>query len=325
VDKIPLIDASLLNSTNKDVRNKTVKDLYDAFSSIGFVSLTATEINSDIVNNMRSTVKKIFDVDDLTKKKEMITRNNDRGYIPLDFFTPNGTDYKADHYEGYKLHTEVSADDPICDKCSLHGPNIWPSKVPESKTNILKYWSEMDKLASLLLRALEESLGFKKNELIDQFSYPSLTNMTLLHYPVQKINDEAYGFHPHKDTDALTIIAADSTNALEVQTLDGKWISPQESENTFVANIGDMLELWSGGRLMSTPHRVINKSRTDRYSFPYFAVPKYDVTIKPLIEPLEGFSRPTVNCGHWSSEIWRTNWSDEKANDKSLHLGTLLD
>ena len=183
----------------------------------------------------------------------------------------------------------------------------------------------MDKLASLLLRALEESLGFKKNELIDQFSYPSLTNMTLLHYPVQKINDEAYGFHPHKDTDALTIIAADSTNALEVQTLDGKWISPQESENTFVANIGDMLELWSGGRLMSTPHRVINKSRTDRYSFPYFAVPKYDVTIKPLIEPLEGFSRPTVNCGHWSSEIWRTNWSDEKANDKSLHLGTLLD
>ena len=99
----------------------------------------------------------------------------------------------------------------------------------------------------------------------------------------------------------------------------------RESENTFVANIGDMLELWSGGRLMSTPHRVINKSRTDRYSFPYFAVPKYDVTIKPLIEPLEGFSRPTVNCGHWSSEIWRTNWSDEKANDKSLHLGTLLD
>ena len=63
MDKIPLIDASLLNSTNKDVRNKTVKDLYDAFSSIGFVSLTATEINPDIVNNMRSTVKKIFDVE----------------------------------------------------------------------------------------------------------------------------------------------------------------------------------------------------------------------------------------------------------------------
>ena len=87
MDKIPLIDVSLLKSTNKDVRNKTVKDLYDAFSSIGFVSLTATEINPDIVNNMRSTVKKIFDVDDLTKKKEMITRNNYRGYIPLDFFS----------------------------------------------------------------------------------------------------------------------------------------------------------------------------------------------------------------------------------------------
>ena len=144
------------------------------------------------------------------------------------------------------------------------------------------------------------------------------------HYPVQKINDEAFGFHPHKDTDALTILASDPTSALEVQTLDGKWISPVISENSFIANIGDMLELWSGGRLMSTPHRVINNSGKDRYSFPYFAVPRYDITIKPLIKPLEGYSRPTVNCGYWSAEIWRTNWADEKADDKSIHLGTLL-
>ena len=92
---------------------------------------------------MRSTVIQIFDVDDYTKNKEMITRNNYRGYIPLDFFTPNGTEYKADHYEGYKLHTEVSVDNPLCKKCSLLGPNIWPSKVQMQKKiflNIGKKW-----------------------------------------------------------------------------------------------------------------------------------------------------------------------------------------
>ena len=88
MDKIPLIDVSLLKNSNKDIRNNTIKDLYNAFSSIGFVSLIATEINPDIVNNMRSTVIQIFDVDDYTKNKEMITRNNYRGYIPLDFLLP---------------------------------------------------------------------------------------------------------------------------------------------------------------------------------------------------------------------------------------------
>ena len=44
--------------------------------------------------------------------------------------------------------------------------------------------------------------------------------------------------------------------------------------------------------------------------------------IKPLIKPLEGYSRPTVNCGYWSAEIWRTNWADEKADDKSCLLYT---
>ena len=242
MDKIPLIDVSLLKNSNKDIRNNTIKDLYNAFSSIGFVSLTGTDIKPDIVNNMRSTVIQIFDVDDYTKNNEMITRNNYRGYIPLDFFTPNGTEYKADHYEGYKLHTEVSVDNPLCKQCSLLGPNIWPSKVPDAKENILKYWKKMDELSLILLTSLQESLELPKDALINLFKYPSLTNMTLLHYPIQKTNDDAYGFHPHKDTDALTIIASDPTNALQVQTLDGNWISPQISENSFIANIGDMLD-----------------------------------------------------------------------------------
>ena len=324
MENIPTINISFLKDSNKDTRKKTVKELYDAFSSIGFATLTGTGINPIIVKSMRDLVEEIFNIDEFSKKKQMITRDNYRGYIPLEFFTPNGIDHKADYYEGYKLHTEVSIDDPICKECSLLGPNIWPSHLPKAKAIILKYWKEMDQLSKLLLTALEESLSLPKDSLITPFRYPSLTNMTLLHYPVQKINDEAFGFHPHKDTDALTILASDPTSALEVQTLDGKWISPVISENSFIANIGDMLELWSGGRLMSTPHRVINNSGKDRYSFPYFAVPRYDVTIKPLVKPLEGYSRPTVNCGYWSAEIWRTNWADEKADDKSIHLGTLL-
>jgi isopenicillin N synthase-like dioxygenase len=110
-----------------------------------------------------------------------------------------------------------------------------------------------------------------------------------------------------------------------VQTPSGNWISATAPKGGFVVNIGDMLELWSGGQLVSTPHRVINKSGLERYSFPYFAVPNHKVTVTPLTPCIDGFDRPEVNVGHWSAEVWRTNWPDENAKPDTPELGTLSD
>jgi len=47
-------------------------------------------------------------------------------------------------------------------------------------------------------------------------------------------------------------------------------------------NSGEILRIWSNDRLLSTPHRVINSSGTDRYAIPFFYSPKPDVLIKCL-------------------------------------------
>jgi len=47
-------------------------------------------------------------------------------------------------------------------------------------------------------------------------------------------------------------------------------------------NTADMLHRWSNGRLLSTPHRVINRSGRARYSCPFF----FDPDLKSVIEPL---------------------------------------
>ena len=69
-----------------------------------------------------------------------------------------------------------------------------------------------------------------------------------------------------------------------------------------------MLELWSGGEYIATPHRVVNRSEHERYSFPFFVVPNHDVVVEPLPPP----SRPhqTDAVGALSAEVWRTNWPD---------------
>jgi isopenicillin N synthase-like dioxygenase len=318
--KIPHIDiSSLFTDKNSD---ETVNAIGGACRDIGFLSISGTGVSAQNIAKMRSVVRQIFDVPEAQKWAGAITRDSYRGYIPLGFFTPNDGSSNKDNYEGYKLHLETATNARIVQDCSLYGPNIWPENIPDAKSTILSYWAEMDRIVDALLRALAVHLGLDSNVFRDAFVNP-MTNMTLLHYPPQDRHDKGYGIHPHKDTDALTIIAPDPIGGLEVQTRDGGWISPECPADGFVVNIGDMLELWSGGRLVSTPHRVVNATGKERYSFPYFAVPRHDVTVSPLLQPVKGFDRPDVNCGLWSAEIWRTNWPDEHATEETPELGTL--
>ena len=321
---IPIIDiAPLRNPAHPDYA-QTAQQVMDACTGIGFLSITGTGIAPETVDTVRACVRDIFAVEESAKWDQAITRENYRGYIPMGFFTPNDGSGKADKYEGYKLHYDVAPDTPIRQDCALYGPNLWPKGVDGARDTILGYWSQLDTVADQLLGALEVGLSLPARALRDAFVDP-MTNMTLLHYPPQAPDEGGYGIHPHKDTDALTIIAPDPVGGLEVQTREGGWITPDCPPGGFVVNIGDMLELWSGGRLKSTPHRVVNRSGHERYSFPYFAVPRHDVVVRPLLEALPGFDRPSVHCGHWSAEIWRTNWPDEHADDATPELGTLTD
>ncbi|EEE38018.1 putative flavonol synthase/flavanone 3-hydroxylase (FLS 1) [Rhodobacteraceae bacterium KLH11] len=324
MEHIPTIDISPLADPSDPNFKTTVTRIMDACTSIGFLSITCTGVASGHIDRVRDCARAIFDIEEASKWDQAITRENYRGYIPMGFFTPNDGLGTADKYEGYKLHFETAGDAPIRTECALYGPNIWPREVPQARDVILSYWRQLDRVTDLLLGALEAGLAVPPDTLRDAFRDP-MTNMTLLHYPPQAPDEGGYGIHPHKDTDALTIIAPDPVGGLEVQTRTGGWITPDCPPGGFVVNIGDMLELWSGGRLKSTPHRVVNRSGQERYSFPYFAVPRHDVVVAPLLPALPGFDRPPVHCGHWSAEIWRTNWPDETATRDTPELGTLTD
>ena len=310
--------------TDDNARHDITAAIMQSCRDIGFFCLTGTAIPPQLITDMHQAMRPIFAIDDAAKMRQAIRRENYRGYIPMALFRANGTDDDADHYEGYKLHHDVAADDPIIAECDLYGPNRWPDHYPEARAIILNYWQHLDDLTHLLLTLLEDGLGLARGSMTDPMRMP-LTNMTLLHYPPRPDGLTPSGIHPHKDTDILTIIAPDPVGGLEVRTPEGDWITPDCPDGGVIVNIGDMLEVWSGGRLVSTPHRVVNRSGRERYSFPYFAVPRHDVVITPLMPPRDGFDRPPVHCGHWSREVWRTNWPDEDADSATPALGTITD
>jgi isopenicillin N synthase-like dioxygenase len=131
----------------------------------------------------------------------------------------------------------------------------------------------------------------------------------LLHYPPQspQAPEDLYGSAPHKDFGCLTLLAQDDVGGLQVQTPAGHWVDAPPMKDAFVVNVGDMLHRMSNGRLLSTPHRVINTSGRERYSVPFFFDPHVATDITPLpgtgapqFEPLNfgDFLRSELEAGY---------------------------
>lgn len=320
MDAIPVIDIGDPNQ-----RANAIQEIEHAFRDIGFIYIRGHGIRPEVIEAIRSAVIAYFERPLKEKLRDRISRENYRGYIPSGFFSPNAGGEEADRYEAYKLHFEVAADDEMCAACDLYGPNKWPDEPPNFRRAVLDYWAACDRVAKELLEILARILGAEKEWFLQLFEKP-LTNMTLLHYPAQNSDDSGFGIHPHKDTDALTILVPDKVGGLMVKKRGSQeWLEVDAPDDALVVNIGDLLELWSGGFFVSTPHKVINSSGSERYSFPYFVVPRFDAIIEPVRSPQPGFERSSVHVGDVSREVWRTNWPDAVSSDSGFDLGTLQD
>jgi len=80
------------------------------------------------------------------------------------------------------------------------------------------------------------------------------------------------------------LLLQDRVGGLQVETGEG-WIDVPPTENTFVVNIGEVLELVTNGYLRATPHRVHTPPvGVDRYSIAYFISPRLDAGSVPVLQ-----------------------------------------
>jgi len=73
-----------------------------------------------------------------------------------------------------------------------------------------------------------------------------------------------------------------NTSGLQLK-IENRWIDVPAIKGTFVINIGDLMELWTGGRWKSTLHRVIAKpNQPGRKSLAFFHQPDWEAKIYPI-------------------------------------------
>ncbi|MEE2631862.1 MAG: 2-oxoglutarate and iron-dependent oxygenase domain-containing protein, partial [Actinomycetota bacterium] len=131
--------------------------LVSALSDVGFVAVRGHGVPDADRLAMRRLLVDLFAVDEDAKRRQAISRDDYRGFIPLRFFSPNraGMD-PTDAFEGYKLHWECPPDHPVRSECALYGSNRWATHLPEMAAVVGSWWTAMDALACRLVDGLAD-------------------------------------------------------------------------------------------------------------------------------------------------------------------------
>ena len=106
------------------------------------------------------------------------------------------------------------------------------------------------------------------------------SQLRLVHYPYDASEKDAQGIGAHTDYECFTILLP-TAPGLEVMNAKGQWIDAPPVDGAFIVNIGDMLEIWTGGTFVATTHRVRSVNQ-ERYSFPLFMACDYHTVVTPL-------------------------------------------
>ena len=286
--EIPIIDLSLLVSGNRD--NAAVEKIGKACREVGFLYVKNHGIPKKLINDILAAGREFFERP-LAQKEQVLLDTRIRGYLPLGYRSYEGESIAAiSNQEGFWM----GPDRPLKSDNRLDGPNLWPENSQSLRNSLEAYYKAATTLAIVLQKAFALSLGLPDG-FFNEFFVDQSSLLKINHYPPQDnpTTVSNIGVVPHSDEGGFTILWQDENGGLEVESKGGEWVVAPPIEETFVINLGDTMQIWTNGEFSSTPHRVINRSGADRYSIPFFASPRWNVPVKPLLgsrrvnEPLE--------------------------------------
>lgn len=199
------------------------------------------------------------------------------------WFPPGGelTSGVPDGKEGIYFGAELDPDHPrVVAGTPLHGANRFPAGSDLGPI-VLEVLDELTALGHRLCRLIATGLGLAPGWFEQHLTADPTVLFRIFHYPTAgEVHGASWGVQEHTDYGLLTILRQDDVGGLEVHGRDG-WIEAPPVPDSFVCNIGDMLERMTGGAYRSTPHRVRQPARS-RLSFPFFFDPSWDAEIVPV-------------------------------------------
>ncbi|XP_065017171.1 protein DMR6-LIKE OXYGENASE 2-like [Musa acuminata AAA Group] len=194
--------------------------------------------------------------------------------------------------------------------------NQWPQLPHGFREALVEYAQATEELAFTLLELISLTLSLPPKRLHGFFK-DQTSFIRLNHYPPCPSPHLALGVGRHKDSGALTILAQDDVGGLDVRRRsDGEWVRVKPIPNSFIINVGDIVQVWSNDKYESAEHRVSVNSERERFSIPFFFNPAHYVMVKPLAELVDEKNPANYEEFNWG-EFFKTR---KNSNFKKLDV-----
>lgn len=285
-DEIPSLDLADFCGDDYSRKVKFVEDLGRAYNNIGFVAIRNHFLTSSMQENIYTSIKQFFSLEDEVKKKyERPSIAGQRGY------TGKGKEHAKGRNTGdLKEFYHVGQELPEAELQKEEYPaNVWPSEVPDFKNNTVEVYRALEKTGYFMLRAIALYLELPEDFFDDKIRHGNSILRPIHYYPIQNPDEvpaDAVRAAEHGDINLITLLMGASADGLQVLRRDNKWIPITALPDQLVVNVGDMLERLTNGKLKSTIHRVVNPPKslmnTPRYSIPFFMHPRSEMSLAAL-------------------------------------------
>ena len=305
-ESIPVVDIADIGTEAGFAR--VAEDMVLAAEQVGFFYLSGHGVSEALMKQAFAASQAFFEMPEADKATVAVDQNQ-RGWMAQGMSNLEGSktfDAKEVFFWGWDVGPDAGL--------PLVAQNQWPDGVaPELKRDLLPYYRAVVDVSRQVLAALAFGLGADRGFFDAAYARP-LARGQLVYYPPatdRDLAEERFGAAAHSDFGVLTMLMQDMSGGLQVQNRAGDWIEAPPIAGTFVCNIGDLLERWTGGRLVSTKHRVLNRSAGARYSIPIFCDPGSATVIDPADFGADGYE--VVSAGAYIVGRNQRNFSQYKA------------
>ncbi len=261
---------------------------------MGFLIVTGHGVPADLIEDLRAVTWRFLNLPPAVKLQYRMRPDRYRGYaVPgtQSLAASYGHDAPPDLKESFSIGPVDVPDDEYHSPAragEFFAPNLWPAEIPEFEGIWRRYYGEMERLATGLMRVFALALDLPERYFDDKVDR-HLTDLSAIHYPPLQAEPLPGQMRAgqHTDFGSLTIVQQnDAVGGLQVR-LGEEWIDVPYVPGAFVVNIGDLMAEWTNDRWVSTIHRVatpprINDPASDRLSFTFFFQPNYDARIEVL-------------------------------------------
>ena len=290
VTALPVVD---LQAAPSQLRDR----LREAAREVGFFYLTGHDVPAALSGRVLEAARGLFALPPADKDAiAMVHSPHFRGYTRLGGELTRGeVDWREQIDIGPQRPTIGGPGKP--DYLWLQGPNQWPAALPELPGIIDEWDAALSGVARALLRHWAASLGSPPDVFDAAFAGTPATLIKVIRYPARAATaprrgrtQRFRGAHPAVGRARLSRPAG---VAPRLPGLGSEWVDVPGLDGAFVVNIGELLEVATGGYLRATEHRVDLRSAgcagsaAERISIAYFFNPRLDAQVPVLSLPAE--------------------------------------